>query len=171
VIAVSTIVKKTMAWRCDSNFLDNLDKQTISLAKGTCMGLLTYGTIKLLAIAHDNEWAYFTTGWGAWYIVEMVVGVVLPLMIFSQGIRNNQLSLVRFGAFVTIIGIVLNRINTALIAFNWQLYQEIPHWGEVIISITIFAIYIVVYRFILYRLPILYGWKKVEPETLEVAEG
>lgn len=166
VIAVSTIVKKTMAWRCDANFLDNLDSQTITLAKGACMALLTYLAIKLLAIAHDNEWAYFTTGWGAWYIVELAVGVVLPLMIFSQGIKNNQLGVIRFGAFVTIFGIVLNRLNTALFAFNWRLYQEVPHWAEIIISITVFAIYLVVYRFILYRLPILYGWKKSEPAAV-----
>ena len=38
-----------------------------------------------------------------------------------------------------------------------------------IISITIFAIYVVVYRFILYRLPILYAWKE-EPASEAVTE-
>jgi hypothetical protein len=70
---------------------------------------------------------------------------------------------------VTVFGIVLNRLNTALITFNWQLYQEIPHIFEVIVTITVFAIYIVVYRFILYRLPILFTWKAVEAESYEAA--
>ena len=64
---------------------------------------------------------------------------------------------------MTVFGIVLNRINTSMIAFNWKLAErEIPHWREAIIAITIFGIYIVVYRFILYRLPIVYGWKAEE---------
>ena len=52
--------------------------------------------------------------------------------------------------------------SPALITFNWKLYQEIPHWREVVICITVYALYIVTYRFILYRLPILYAWKKDE---------
>ena len=64
VIVVSTIVRKTMAWRCDDNFIDNLDKLTISLAKGASMGLITYLAIKLMGVAHDNKWEYLATGWG-----------------------------------------------------------------------------------------------------------
>ena len=169
VIAVSTIVKKTMVWRCDSNFLDNLDRCTLGLAKGASMGLITYLVIKLIGIAHDNEWAYLATGWGAWFLFELAIGVVLPLMIFSWAIVNQRVGVVRAAAFLTIFGIVLNRLNTAMIAFNWQLYREIPHIFEVIITITVFAIYIVVYRFILYRLPILFTWKTVEAEAYATA--
>ncbi len=167
VIAVATIVKKTMAWRCDQRWLDNLDSQMVTLARGASMGLITYLAIKLLAVAHDNEWAYLATGWGQWFLAELAIGVVLPLIVFAYGIKQNRIGLVHLGAFITIFGIVLNRLNCALIAFNWKLYQEVPHWGEVIISITIFAIYIVVYRFILYRLPILYAWKPMESEAVE----
>jgi hypothetical protein len=35
--------------------------------------------------------------------------------------------------------------------------------------VTLFAVYIVVYRFILYRLPILFTWKAVEEEAYEYA--
>lgn len=170
VIAVSTIVKKTMAWRCDGNFLDNLDNLTISLGKGASMALITYFAIKMIGVAHDNEWGYLATGWGAWFMVEMALGVLLPLCLFALGIRNRRPGMVRFAAFNTIAGIALNRINTALIAFNWKLYQEIPHWKEVMICVTIFAIYIVTYRFILYRLPILYQWKSAEATAEETVE-
>lgn len=169
VIAVSTIVKKTMAWRCDSNFLDNLDRCTIGLAKGASMGLITYLVIKLIGVAHDNEWGYLATGWGAWFLLELAVGVVLPLAIFAWAIHHQRVGLVRAAAFLTVFGVVLNRINTALIAFNWKLYQEIPHVFEVLICLTVFAIYVVVYRFILYRLPILFTWK-VAPEEAYAAE-
>jgi Ni/Fe-hydrogenase subunit HybB-like protein len=160
VITVSTIAGKTMFWRCDERFTKNLDKITVSLAKGAAMGLATYLTIKLIGVAHDNKWSYLATGWGAWYMFEIGLGVVLPLGLFCIAIRNNLMKMIRFSALLTVIGVVLNRVNTAIITFNWKLPErEIPHWREAIISVTIFCIYIVVYRFILYRLPILYQWK------------
>ena len=163
VIVVSTIATKTMGWRCDERWNKTLDKLTVALAKGASMGLATYLTIKLIGIAHDNKWEHLATGWGQWFMVEMFFGVVLPLFIFAYAIRNNLVGLVRFGALLTVLGVVLNRLNTALITFNWKLpYREIPHWREVIICITIYAIYIAVYRFILYRLPILYEWKTAD---------
>jgi len=62
-------------------------------------------------------------------------------------------------AVIAVLGIIWNRINTSLICFNWQLYQEIPHWKEVWITITLYSLYFITYRFIVYRLPILYEWK------------
>jgi hypothetical protein len=169
VIVVSTVIKKTMAWRCDANFIDNLDRCTFGLAKGASMALITYLAIKLIGIAHDNEWGYLATGWGAWFLLEMAIGVVLPIILFAYAIRHQIVGLARLGAVATVFGIVLNRLNTAIIAFNWQLYQETPHLFEVIIALTIFAIYVVVYRFILYRLPIIYSWQE-QPQEAHVAE-
>jgi Ni/Fe-hydrogenase subunit HybB-like protein len=163
VIVVSTIAKKTMSWRCDDNFNKNLDKLSIALAKGASMGLATYLTIKLISVAHDNKWEYLATGWGAWYAVEMIGGVILPLFLFAYAIRHEKVGLVRFSAFLTVAGVILNRMNTSMFTFNWKLPErEIPHWREVVICITIYSIYIAVYRFILCRLPILYQWKTAD---------
>ena len=162
LIVVSTICKKTMAWRCDSNFLDNLDTLTLGLAKGATLALITYLVIKVIAIAHDGDWGYLASGWGQWFMLEMGAGVILPMILFTVSIRNNLAGLARFAALIAVLGIALNRLNTALFTFNWKLYQEIPHWREVVICITVYALYIVTYRFILYRLPILYTWKKDE---------
>lgn len=166
VIVVSTIIKKTMAWRCDDGFLDSLDRCTLGIAKGASMGLITYLVIKFIGVAHDNEWAYLATGWGAWFLFEMAVGVVLPIILFAYAIRHQVVSVARWGGAITVFGICLNRLNTALITFNWKLYQEVPHIFEFIIAVTVFAIYITTYRFILYRLPILYSWKTVPQEAL-----
>lgn len=163
VITVSTIASMTMSWRFDQRFRDSLDRITISLAKGASMGLATYLTIKLISIAHDNKWAYFATGFGQWYLVEIMIGVILPMALFAYSIHHKKLAIIRFSAFLVVIGIFLNRLNVALITFNWKLpYREIPHWREFVISITVYSIYIVVYRFILYRLPIFYQWRTEE---------
>ncbi len=159
VISVSTIVIYTMKWRCDQRFIDNLDRITISLAKGAALGLVTYLIMKIIAVAHDNEWAYIVTGWGVWWLFEIVVGTIVPMALLAYGAHNKLVGICRIGAFITVFGILLNRLNTALIVFNWKLYQEIPHRLEIIIAITIFALYIATYRFILARLPILYKYK------------
>ena len=167
VIVVGSIVRKTMAWRCDDNFSSNLDKLSIALAGGACMGLATYLTIKLIGLAHDNKWEYLASGWGLWYVLEMGAGVLLPLVLLAVAVRNNKVGLIRFGALLTIFGVVLNRLNTALITFNWKMAERFtPHWREAVITFTIFAIYIVVYRFLLYRLPILYTWKTADNTVL-----
>ena len=166
LMSVSTIVVKTMAWRCSREFLDNLDSITIGLAKGATMALVTYFVIKLVGVIHDNQWSYLATGWGKWYMLEMFLGVVLPIILFCIAIRKNSVGLARFTGFLTVFCLILNRLNTALITFNWNLYQEIPHPFETIISVTIFFLFITVYRFILYRLPILYSWKTAPAKEL-----
>jgi Ni/Fe-hydrogenase subunit HybB-like protein len=164
LIAVSTLCKNFMRWRCDDNFLDNVDRLTIGLAKGCSLAMITYLVIKFIAVAHDGDWLYLATGWGQYFMLELAVGVIAPLVLFVMAIRNNHVFLARIAAFITVFGIALNRINTALIAFNWKMYQEVPHWRELAIVITVYAIYFVVYRSILYRLPILYTWKEEKTE-------
>jgi hypothetical protein len=83
-----------------------------------------------------------------------------------------MVGLIRFSAFLTVFGVVLNRLNTGLITFNWKMAErEIPTLREAIISITLFSIYIVVWRFILYRLPILYTWKTADERATVPARG
>jgi Ni/Fe-hydrogenase subunit HybB-like protein len=163
VITVSTIASKMMTWRGDERFHKSLERCQISLAKGACMGIATYITIKLIGIAHDNKWSYLDTGWGQWFMFEIILGFMLPLVLMTYGAQAKKIGIVRFGALMTVLGVVLNRVNTAMITFNWKLPErEIPPWREFVISLTIYAVYIVVYRAILYRLPILYKWKAEE---------
>ncbi len=159
VITVSTICKWTMKWRADREFLDNLDSLTLGLAKGAAFAHITYLIIKIVGVAHDNEWAYLLTGWGAYFVFELTVHALIPLILFTIAIQRQNASIARFAALLTVLGTVFNRINTALVAFNWKMYQEIPHWKEVFIVITVFAIYFITYRFILYRWPVIYSWK------------
>lgn len=159
VIVVSTLTKWFMRWRCDNNFLINLDRLTVGLSKACVLALVTYLVIKVIGIAHDNDWQYLFSGWGQWFLVEMAIGVVAPLVLFTSAVRNNNATTARWAALLAVAGLALNRLNTSLITFNWNLYQEIPHWREVVVVVTLYATYILVYRGILARLPILYSWK------------
>ena len=159
VICVSTICKWTMSWRADQEFLDNLDDLTVALGKGAAMALITYLIIKVIGVAHDNEWAYLLTGWGAYFVFELVFHALIPCLLFTYAVKKHSASVARFAALICVLGTILNRLNTCLVAFNWHMYQEIPYWKETWIVFTVFAVYVVVYRFILYRWPIIYRWK------------
>ncbi len=159
VIVSSTLCITFMKWRCDRRFLDSIDYCTIGMGKGCAIALITYLVIKVVAVAHDNEWAYLLTGWGLYYLLEIGLAVIIPMFLFASGVRNGQAGIIRVAAVIAVLGIIWNRINTSLICFNWQLYQEIPHWKEVWITVTLYALYFITYRFIVYRLPIVYEWK------------
>ncbi len=159
VIVSSTLVIWTMQWRVDDRFRDSLDRITLGLGKGCSYAMITYLVIKIIAIAHDQEWAYLLTGWGQYYLLELGVAVVLPMFMFAIGVKNHWVGIVRIAALISAVGIIWNRLNTSMIAYNWKLYPEIPHWKEVWICITLYSLYFLTYRFILYRLPIVYEWK------------
>ncbi len=160
VIVSSTLIIRYMSWRCGEAFKKSLDSLTLGLAKGACYAMITYLVIKLVAIAHDNEWEYLLTGWGLYYFLEVGLGVVLPMLLFAKGVRDHAVRPVRIAAFITVVGIIWNRLNTSIYCFNYQMYQEIPHWKEVWLTITLYALYFVIYRFIVYRLPIVFDWEE-----------
>lgn len=159
VIVVSWLVMKTMTWRCDRRFLDTLDEITLGLAKGAAMAMITYLVIKIVALAHDQEWLLLISGWGVYYLLELGLGTLVPLMIFSYGVRHRRVTMVRGGALLAVAGIVWNRLNTVLICYNYRLHQEIPYWKELWVVLTVLSFYFIVYRFFLYRIPVLFQWR------------
>lgn len=158
VIVSSTLINRFMYWRCGQAFRKSLNSLTLGLAKGATYAMITYLVIKLVAIAHDNEWALLLTGWGFYYFLELGIGVFLPMVLFAKGVHDGALRPVRIAAFITVVGIFWNRLNTTIYCFNYQMYQELPHWKEVVITVTLYALYFIIYRFIVYRLPIVFQW-------------
>ena len=159
VIVVSSLVKHTMVWRCDERFLAHLDGITIGLAKGAAMAMITYLVIKIVAIAHDQEWLQLISGWGLYYLFELFLGTIVPLIIFAYGVRHHRVTMLRWGALLAVIAIVWNRLNTVMICYNFRLHQEIPHWRELWVVATVLCFYFIAYRFFLYRIPILFSTK------------
>jgi len=82
------------------------------------------------------------------------------MALFTRAVRTENASLVRIGAWITVFGIIFNRLNTALVCFNYKMYQEIPHWKELWLTLTLYALYFIIYRFIVYRLPIVFNWEE-----------
>ena len=65
----------------------------------------------------------------------------------------------REGNVMGVLGIVLNRFNISLVAFNWQLPsvdRYFPSAGEITISLFVVTIGVIAFRFIVTRMPIFY---------------
>jgi Ni/Fe-hydrogenase subunit HybB-like protein len=129
------------------------------LAKGGAVVLATYLAVKLVALSIENEWRLLATGWGAWYLVELIGCVVVPCILFAVAHRERRLGLARAAAAVTVIGVVLNRFNASFIAFNWQVPHEMrytPAWTEVWVTVSLITLGVVVFRWFASRMPIMY---------------
>ena len=135
----------------------NFDRLTVGLGKAVSVVLFTYFAIKLIGVAHGNNWAYLATPYGYWFLLEILGFVLLPAFLYAYGVRTNSARWVRGTSVLTVIGVALNRINHTLVAFNWNAAERyFPHWMEVMITITIITIGILTFRWIVKRMPILY---------------
>jgi Ni/Fe-hydrogenase subunit HybB-like protein len=127
-----------------------------------------------VGITIDNNWHYLFTGYGAWFLVELLGFVALPCFIYAMGVREKNVKLVRGAAVLTVLGIVLNRFNVSLVAFNWQLpaaERYFPSWMEIAISLYIVTLGLTIFTFIAKKMPIFYEHPKfMEHEPAELHE-
>jgi len=142
--------------KIDYNFKEHLGELTISLGKAASVVLFTYFGLKIIGIAHGHNWNLLNTPYGYWFLVEIFVFVLLPCFLFLFGVRKKSVSLIRFTSIITIIGIIINRINVTIITFNWNLDERTyPGWKELLISVTIIVTAVLAFRWIVNRMPVL----------------
>lgn len=159
VIAVSTVLSRFMRNRADRDFLESLDTLTIGLGKGACIVMFVYLALKLIGVAHDDNWDLLATPYGYWFLVEVFLFVLVPGIVLTQGVKRNSARMVRFGAFYALAGVILNRLNVSLITFNWSvpghLHHLIPPVKEVFVVLAIATLHIIIFRWIVNRMPVL----------------
>jgi Ni/Fe-hydrogenase subunit HybB-like protein len=141
------------------------DSLTLGLGKAAAVVLFAYFGIKVVGVASDHRWNLLTTPYGLLFLVEVLGFVLLPCVLFTWGYRNQRVRVVRVAAVLTVVGIVFNRLNVAVIALGWRadpVYT--PSFTEVATSVVIVTTGIVVFRWIVRRMPILaehveYKWQ------------
>ena len=159
VIFESTLSHHYFSHKMDQTHLSKNRRVTLGFGKAASLVLAGYFSIKVMGIAGGNHWHLLGTSYGLWFLVELIGFVALPSFFYAVGVRNKGVKLIKWTAAWTVLGIVINRLNVCLIAFNWQLPAErryFPHWMEIAISIFIVTLGIVVFRFIVTRMPIFY---------------
>ena len=159
VIFEGSLAHKHFHDKMDETHLAEADGVTLGFGKAAAFVLFGYFVIKVIGLAVDNNWHYLTTGWGVWYLVEIVGFVLLPCYLYAVGARDKNIKLIRRTSGLAVLGIILNRLNISLIAFNYHLPSSeryFPHWMEIGITLFVVTIGVLVYRFIVTHMPILY---------------
>ncbi len=147
VIFEGTLAHRGLHHKMDETHLKEAEGVVFGFGKAASFVLAGYFFIKIMDIAMDNDWAYLATGYGAWFLVEMFGFVALPSFLYALGVREKNIILVRVASIFAVLGIVVNRFNVSLIAFNWNLPaadRYFPHWMEIGVSVFIVTLIITV---------------------------
>jgi Ni/Fe-hydrogenase subunit HybB-like protein len=132
------------------------DDLLLGLGKGAAIGLFVYYFFKLLVFLHEGHWALLASGWGAWFLLEVVGCVLVPCVMFVSAVRNRNVGLLRWAASIALLGILLNRLNISVIAFNYlNPVRYYPSWQEIVVTLTVVFAEIWVFRWIVLRMPVL----------------
>jgi Ni/Fe-hydrogenase subunit HybB-like protein len=121
-----------------------------------CVGaMFVYLFLLILTFVHGHNWVHVGTPMFTWYLVEVLGFVVLPLAAFMHGLFERRIRVIRFAALAAVAGIVLNRLNVALVAFNWNApHRYVPTWMEIVISVSVIFAQLWAYRWIVLRMPV-----------------
>lgn len=159
VIFESALSQRFFRDKMDDAHLEDYSQVILGFGKAASYLLAGYFLIKVIGIAASNSWHLLFTAYGAWYLVELVGFVALPSLAYAIGVRERNLTLIRWTAVWAVLGVVLNRLNVSLIAFNWQLpasERYFPSWMEIGTTVFVVTIGIIAFRFIVTRMPIFY---------------
>lgn len=145
-------------------FSDQLDKSSnqkhndilIGLAKICATGMFAYLALTVLVFVHQKNWNYINSSYGLWYLFEIIGFVILPMFLFYYSYRQNRTGLIKLASVITLLGIMLNRMNISIICYRWDAAERyIPSWQEFVVTLTIIFIEIWVLRWIVRRMPVL----------------
>ncbi|UCD39387.1 MAG: polysulfide reductase NrfD [Fidelibacterota bacterium] len=157
VIFESTLSHRIFGHQVSHEHHANFDRLTIGLGRAAAIALFTYFCLKWIGVAHGNHWDLLGTTYGELFLMEMLGFILLPLLVYVWGIKTASARIIRLAAVWTILGIIFNRLNVSIFAFNWQLTDRyIPHWMEFAVSITIVTVGLMTFRWIVNRMPVLY---------------
>ena len=91
--------------------------------------------------------------------MELLGFVLTPCLMYAVAAREKNQNLAFYASIVMVAGIVLNRLNVSLVAFNWRLpaaARYMPSLEEILLTVFIVTLEITVLRICLCKLPILH---------------
>ena len=118
--------------------------------------MFAYLFLKILDLVHGHHLSHLLTSWGAWYLVEIIGFVMIPMFLFVRGVKTGEPFIIKLASLMTLIGIILNRLNISVIGFNWMAVDRyIPTWMEFEVTFAVLFLEIWIFRWVLHRLPVL----------------
>lgn len=127
-----------------------------SLAKICAGTLFSYFFLKLLVFIHEQHWDLLNTPMGYWFLLEIFGFILMPMVLFFYSYRRNNIFLIKVASIVTMIGVIINRLNVTVIGFRWDApVHYIPSWMEIVVTLAVIFTEIWIFRWIVTRMPVL----------------
>ncbi len=127
------------------------------LAKAIPFALGLYLVIKLgdLLVAGELDLIFTDTPENILFLVEITVGVVLPIILFSlASVRKNRTAMF-WSAMLVVVGLVLNRFNASLFGLAPRPGTTyFPHWMEFAITVGVWAAGLLAFTLAVLYLPV-----------------
>jgi len=136
------------------------------LSKVCAVTLFAYFCLQFLVFIHAKRWDLINTPMGYWFLVEMIGFVFIPMVLFFYSYRTTNIFMIRLAAILTMIGVVMNRMNVTVIGFRWDAaLPYIPSWMEIVVTLAVIFTEIWIFRWVINRMPVLRespAWAKDE---------
>ncbi|MCE5346996.1 MAG: polysulfide reductase NrfD [Bacteroidales bacterium] len=149
---------------CKNVFSDQISEKSkkahngilIGLSKICTVAMFAYFFLQLLVFVHGKHWDLLNTPMGYWFILEMFGFVLLPMLMFFYSYRRNNIFMIKVASVITMIGVIMNRLNISIIGFNWNgALRYVPTWMEVVVSVAVILAQIWIFRWVISRMPVL----------------
>jgi Ni/Fe-hydrogenase subunit HybB-like protein len=128
----------------------------IGLSKICAVAMFAYFFLQVLVFVHGNRWDLLTTPMGYWYLLEMFGFVLFPMLLFFYSYRRNSIFWVKVAAILTMLGVILNRLNVTVIGFRWDAaIRYVPTWMELAVTLAVIFTEIWIFRWVINRMPVL----------------
>ena len=128
----------------------------LSLSRICAFSMFVYLFMQILVFAHGHRWAYINTPMGYWFLLEILGFVVAPMLLFLLSFKRANIRWAKVAAVLTIVGIILNRLNVSIIAFRWDAaVHYVPSWMEIVVAVSIVFVEIWIFRWVINRMPVL----------------
>ncbi len=122
-----------------------------------CAGaMFAYFFLQVLVFVHGKHWDLLNTTMGYWYLIEIIGFVLLPMILFFYSYRKNNILLIKVAALITMLGIIVNRLNVTVIGFRWDAATHyFPSWMEIVVTMAVIFTEIWIFRWVINRMPVL----------------
>ncbi|MBM4146478.1 MAG: hypothetical protein FJ240_09455 [Nitrospira sp.] len=158
VIFEGSISHKVFGHQLDEAHHKHYDDILVGLARICAVTMFGYLFLKAILLVHEHAVPYLNSAMGFWYLFEVIGFILIPCLMFISGAQQKNTATIKFAAILTMVGIILNRLNYTFIVYNWYVPLSEKYWPapmELIITASIILTEVWVFRWMVNRMPVL----------------
>ena len=156
VIVEGSISQKVFTKRLGWTLRRTHEDITLGLGRIAAGVMFAYLFLEVVTLIHGQKWTLLATPMGAWYLLEVVGFVAVPAVLYVHGYRGRRMRVIQVAAAMSLVGVLLNRLNVAIIAFKPAVAMHyVPSWMEIEVTLALVALELVIFRWVVNRMPVL----------------